>query len=132
MPTKSKIPFRNISHTGWWLYKEVEQWVSNRQKKLTPASRCLVWENTRIIKAKNRNEAFRKAMHLGQSVHPSKTDGGEWRFAGISLLLPIYDDLEDGAEVLWTTRGKMQQKNIQKLVKTKKQLPVFNDKANGS
>lgn len=130
MSTKSKIPWRNISHTGWWLYKEVEQWVSNRQKKLTPTSRCLVWENTRIIKAKNRNDAFRKAMHLGNSVSPSKTDGGEWRFAGISLLLPIYDDLEDGAEVLWTARGKMQQKNIRKLVKTKKQLPVFNDKEN--
>jgi hypothetical protein len=132
MPRKSKIPWRNRNATGWWVYQKVEQWVSNRQKKLTPNSRCLVWENIRIIKAKNRHEAFRKAMRLGRSSSPSKTIGGEWRFAGISLLLPIYDDIEDGAEILWTDCEKMRVKDIQKLVKAKDQLSVFNDEEEGA
>lgn len=130
MPKKSKIPPRNLSPTGWWIYNEVEHWVSNRQKKLSVHSRTLVWENTRIIKAKNREDAFRKAVRLSSLHSPSKTVAGEWRFVGISMLLPISEELEDGPEVLWTTRNKMTQKAIQNLVKSKKQLPVFDDNEN--
>jgi uncharacterized protein DUF4288 len=79
---------------------EVEQWVSDCQKKLSPTSRCLVWENTRLIRAKNREQAYRKALAYGRLGHPSKTEGGEWRFAGISTLLPAYEDIKDGAEIL--------------------------------
>jgi hypothetical protein len=128
MSRKSKVPSRNCSESGWWIYEEVEQWVSKRQRKLTPKSKCLVWVNTRIIRAKNRSEAYRKALSLGQCGHPSKTHGGEWRFAGISMLLPVYDTLEDGAEVLWTVRGRISIAAIKKLVKTKLQLPVFDDR----
>jgi hypothetical protein len=127
MPRKSQVPWRNRSPSGWWFFREIQQWVSTRQKKLTPKSRCLVWENTRIIKAKNRDEAFEKAMRMGEVGHPSKTLGGEWRFVGISQLLPVYDDLEDGAEILWDDRGSIPVSQITRLVKSKKQLPVFDD-----
>ena len=124
---KSKIPHRNQSPTGWWIYREVEQWVSRKQKKLTPRSRCLVWENTRIIRAKDRAAAFAKAMRLGRTEHPSKTNGGEWRFVGISMLLPIYDDLEEGAELLWDVHKSVPVSKIKRMAKTPKQLPVFDD-----
>jgi hypothetical protein len=127
MPRKSKIPYRNKSPSGWWVFNEVEQWVSNRQQKISPKSRCLVWVNTRLIRAKDRHEAYRKALACGRSGHPSKTRGGEWRFAGISMLLPVYESLDDGAEILWTERGRMRVANIKKLVKTKHQLSVFDD-----
>jgi hypothetical protein len=127
MASKSKIPSRNQNWTGWWVYEEVEQWVSKRQRKLLPKSKCLVWVNTRIIRATNRNEAYRKALSLGKREHPCETNGGEWRFAGISMLLPICEELEDGAEILWTDRGRLPVAAIKKLVKTKRQLPVFDD-----
>ena len=127
MPLKSKIPYRNRSPCGWWWYREIQQWVSDRQKKLRPKSRCLVWENTCIIKAKDRDHAFEKAMRLGGRGHPSRTLAGEWRFAGISHLSPIYDDLEDGAEIFWDDRGFIPVSRIKKLVKSKKQLSVFDD-----
>lgn len=127
MPRKSKIPFRNRSRSGWWIYDEVEQWVSNRQRPLTDRSRCLVWVNTRIIRAKDRTQAYRKAVQLGRRGSPSKTRAGEWRFAGISMLLPIYEDLEDGAEILWKDLGRIPVARIRKLVKTRRQLPVFRD-----
>lgn len=127
MPSRSKIAYRNRNHTGWWIYKEVAYWVSNRQKKLSETSRCPVWENTRLIRARNREEAYRKAMRLSQEGYPSKTDGGEWRFAGISDLLPVYEDLEDGAEILWNVRGRLPMSRIKKMVRSKKQLSVFDD-----
>src|SRR5690242_3647961 len=107
MPHRSKVAFANRNHSGWWIFREVEFWVSRRQKKLSPTSRCLVWENTRLIRAKNREAAYQKALRLGRETHPSKTNGGEWRFAGISMLLPVYEDIEDGAEILWVERRPM-------------------------
>jgi len=127
-PRKSKVPFRNRSPSGWWIFDEVEYWVSNRQRRLTRKSRCLVWINTRIIRAKDRDQAYRKALALGQAGHPSETYGGEWRFAGISMLLPIYEDLEDGAEISWTERRRIPLARIKKLAKSKQQLSVFNDR----
>jgi hypothetical protein len=67
-------------------------------------------------------------MRLGREVHPSKTNGGEWRFAGISMLLPVYEDIEDGAEILWADHGLMRISKIKKLTKTMHQLPVFDDR----
>jgi hypothetical protein len=67
-------------------------------------------------------------MKLGRDEHPSKTHGGEWRFAGISMLLPVHEKISDGAEILWTLRGRLPVKSIKRLVKNKNQLPVFNDK----
>jgi Domain of unknown function (DUF4288) len=128
MPAKSKVDHRNKSQSGWWIFCEVEHWVSKRQKKLLANSRCPVWENTRVIRAKNREEAYRKALRLGRVGSPSKTNGGEWRFAGISMLLPIYEDLEDGSEILWTDRGSLPLERIRKLVKSKRQLSVFDDR----
>ena len=69
-------------------------------------------------------------MRLGAKGHPSRTLAGEWRFAGISQLLPIYDELEDGAEIFWDDRGFLPVSKIKKLVKSKKQLSVFNDPEN--
>jgi len=91
-------------------------------------NRCPVWENTRLIRAKNREEAYRKALRLGRVGHPSRTNAGEWRFAGISMLLPVYEKIEDGAEILWTKRGSMSLKSIKKLVRSKQHLSVFDDK----
>lgn len=128
MPQRTKVAFANRNHSGWWIFREVEQWVSKRQKTLSPNSRCPVWENTRLIRAKNRQEAYGKALKLGSAGHPSKTNEGEWRFAGISMLLPVYEDVEDGAEILWVDRGLLTVSTIKKLTKTKRQLPVFHDK----
>lgn len=127
MPPRAKVPFRNRNHSGWWVFSEVEYWVSQRQPKLTDNSRCLVWENTRLIRASGRDAAYRKAMRLAGVGHPSKTKSGEWRFAGISMLLPVYEHVEDGVEILWDDRGRMPMRRIKRLVKTKQQLPVFDD-----
>ncbi len=127
MRKPSKIRWANRSHTGWWIFREVEQWVSSRQKKLSANSRCLVRLNLRLVRAKSREDAYRKAMSLGAVGVPSKSNGGEWRFAGISMLLPIYEKIEHGSELLWEQDKQMSVASLKKLVKSKRQLPVFND-----
>jgi len=52
---------------------------------------------------------------------------GAWRFEGLSSLLPIYDELEDGAEALWRQYTNRTVKTIQTLAKSKKELEVLND-----
>ena len=127
MSRKPAVAHRNKNHTGWWIFCEVQQWVSDRQRKLTPRSRCRVYENMRLLRARSREDAYRKAMKLGPSGLPSRTKAGEWQFVGISMLLPIYDPLEDGSEILWHDRGDMPVSRIRALTKTKKELPVFDD-----
>ena len=129
MPAKAPIPFRNRSPFGWWIYRELEQWTPNSGSK---KKRCLVWENIRIIKARTRDEAYEKAKKLGKQIGPRKTEGGSWRFLGISDLLPIYEELEDGAEILWNDLGYMSPAKAKSLVSSKKELPVFNDQENGA
>ena len=127
MGRKSNIRWANRNHTGWWIFEEVEQWVSRRQKKLSPTSRCLVRLNLRLVQARSRDEAYQKAVRYGRAAHPSRTNSGEWRFAGIAMLLPIYDPFADGSEILWEEDKWMPVARIKKLVKSKRQLPVFDD-----
>jgi hypothetical protein len=129
MSKKSKIAMRNQNWTGWWIFQAVQQWVSKAQKKrkLSSKSRCRVWENTVLIRAKDRNEAYRKAMKIGRLRYGGKHDKGESHFIGISFLSPVYEDVEDGAEVLWSDRGLMTVKAIKNLVPPTNQLVVFDD-----
>jgi hypothetical protein len=124
---KKKIPFRNRSPSGWWIFREVEQWISDRQRKLTSRSRCLVWHNTRVLKAKTREEAYRKAMKFAMIGDGTRTVAGHWRSLGISMLLPIYEDIDDGAEILWEETESMTIAKANALIRTKKQLSVFDD-----
>lgn len=126
MPQQPAIPFRNKSHSGWWVFCEVERWVAvgrtaKRQKRFP------VWENMRLIRARTREQAYKKAVKLATAGMPSRTEGGEWQFVGLSLLLPVYEDLEDGAEILWTNHGSIGLEKLKRLVKAKEELPVFDD-----
>ena len=128
MPRNSKIPFCNRNQTDWWVFDEVLYWVPTPKKKPIIKIRHPVWVNTRLIRAKTREGAYQKAMKLGKASS-SATFGGKWRFAGISSLLPVYEKLEDGAEIFWEKRGRMTVEKIRRLVKSKSKLPVFNDRA---
>lgn len=96
-------------------------------KSTSPRTRHPVWENTRLIRAGNRDEAYQKALALAREGHPSRTEDGEWRSTGISMLLAVYEDLEDGAEILWEVRGSLPIESIRKRVRTKRTLTVFDD-----
>ena len=130
---KKQIPYRNKSPYGWWIAAYIQRFEYYDEDRKNSDRRCLAWENTIILQAKDRNEAYRKGGRFGSQANGQEmwqSDSGRkgaWRFEGLTSLLPIYDELEDGAEVLWRQYTNRTVKTIQALAKSKKELEVFND-----
>lgn len=128
---KNKVPVRNQSHYGWWVASYIEKAVWDGRKKQA-IKRHRVWENTIILKAKNRDAAYAKATKLGKLSRSTFTNDktgekGRWEFAGLTNLLPIYEPLGDGAEIFWDDLGERNPNFVSSRVKRKKQLSVFDD-----
>jgi hypothetical protein len=96
MPEKHR---QATSPTGWWIAGLLE-----RHRK---PEGSVFWNNYRIIRATHWREAFRRAVELGLSnietgqrafSHPQE-------FVGVTDLVPMYDEFDDGAEVLWQEFG---------------------------
>ena len=83
------------SRTGWW--------IAGLLEKQPFVDRPPYWNNYRLIKADDWRTAFRKAIEMGEASARigNEAFSGHHEFIGVSDLLPIYDALEDGAEVLW-------------------------------
>jgi hypothetical protein len=68
-----------------------------------------------LVKAENLDEAYDKVVAIGQSHKPYKAAKPpgidvQWLFEGISDLLPIYEKIEDGCEVMRAEYTKKAQK----------------------
>lgn len=144
---KKKVPPWNRSSSGWWVASYLERFEFENEEKTNLNRRCVAWENTIIIKARNREEAFRKAETVGKlgdriegyspierrkiqawgpgSVQPKRR--GVWRYEGLTSLLPIYEDLEDGAEIIWREHKNVTVRKVKSWVKPKKKLESFED-----
>ncbi|HCN78468.1 MAG TPA: hypothetical protein DIT13_14900 [Verrucomicrobiales bacterium] len=83
------------SRTGWW--------IAGLLEKHSNTDRPTYWNNYRLIKAGDWRTAFRKAAELGAANARvgNKAFSGHQEFIGVTDLLPIYDEFEDGAELLW-------------------------------
>ncbi len=85
------------------------------------------------MRASNREVAYRKAIKIGRLSDGSEgwdSSGrrGAWRFDGLTGLLPVYEPLEDGAELLWRELSNVSVRKVKGLVKAKKDLGVFDDR----
>ena len=133
---KKRVPPQNKSPYGWWVASYIERLEYQDEPKENLARRCLAWENTIIIKAKNREQAYRKAEKTGrlsESNGPYKTGDGRmamWRYEGLTSLLPIYEELEDGAEIIWKEHQNRTIKKIRSWIKSKNELESFDDSEN--
>jgi hypothetical protein len=78
---------------------------------------CEIWKNLHLIEAAGSSEAYAKALMLGQAnagdCNGSLRLNGKpavAKFAGIEQMGLVYDELVDGAEIMWTrTRKTMSQ-----------------------
>jgi hypothetical protein len=88
-------PRQPTSPTGWWIAGLLEQH--------THLDRTTFWNNYRLIRASHWREAFRRAIELGTSSAETgqRAFGHPQSFIGITDLVPVYDEFEDGAEILW-------------------------------
>ena len=131
------MPHRNRSPHGWWIASYLERFEYEDEDRSSPDRRCLAWENTILVQARTREQAWRKAMAFGrlgegsQGWNAKTGRKGAWHFEGLTSLLPIYDELEDGAEVLWQEHAGRSVRKIKGLVKRKRELSVFDDSEPG-
>ena len=134
MKRKKEIPWRNRNPTGWWIASYLQRFEYYDEDKRNLNRRCLAWKNTIIVQAKDRETAYKKAMAVGRGVEGQEPSNlqmrrkGAWRFEGLTSLLPIYEKLEDGAEIRWTEYRGRTVKKIKSLVKAKKDLQAFDDR----
>lgn len=129
---QDKIPHRNRSPYGWWIASYLLRAAWDDESEPNPRSRCTAWENTIILQAPDREAAYAKALVLAaqDGSNFESEDGrrkGRWHFEGLTHLLPIYDELEDGAEVMWEEYEGRTVGKIRSWVKQKHELEAFDD-----
>jgi hypothetical protein len=116
---------KNISPIGWYVGSYLIRFIEIEEKdNFDPEKRFLSWENTVIVKANNLDEAYDKIEQIAKlDTKPYKggPDGVpvKWVYEGVTELLPIYEELDDGAEIMWAERNPRKLKNLQKLVRKK-------------
>ncbi|MEI6788556.1 MAG: DUF4288 domain-containing protein [bacterium] len=118
-----------IKNTGtWFLAGLLERFQRDDEKAQNVNRRCFVWENLYLIEAEDMSAAYDKAIRLGRNecrnISPSKDNAGHkgrWVFDGISELIPIYEDIQDEAELLWTEFMNISVKRAKRMARTKKE-----------
>lgn len=115
-----------ILNTGdWFLVEIIEICEPANAESSDDSKRVTTWGSYILINAPTPSKAFDKAVKIGKiGAYSFKSRGKimKWKFAGIGDLLPIYEDLKDGSEIMWRDYGNIRAKRIDKIVKTKKEL----------
>jgi len=134
MPRSIKIPYRNHSPYGWWIASYIERFEWKSEDRKNTKRRCLAYENTVLIKAPNREVAFKKAQGI-QNDYSRKWSlygdppgrPGRWVFEGLTSLLAVHEEIEDGAEILWRVHSNRSVNAMLARVKNKAELETFID-----
>ncbi|OZG72613.1 hypothetical protein BTA51_13875 [Hahella sp. CCB-MM4] len=129
MPKKYRN--KDVSSVGWYVASYIERSKYVGEDDANENKRCVAWENTILIKASNPDEAYEKAIeeaNIGRE--PYENSDGEmiqFVFEGLTSLLPIYEELEHGSEIMWTEHENKAIKTIKSMVKSKSELEVFSN-----
>ncbi len=116
---------KNLSPVGWYVVSYLLRFVElNDERRDDEQDRFVSWENTVLVRASTLDEAYEKGLAFaGENAKPYKggPDGVpvQWELLGITEVLPIYEELTDGAEIMWTERAPRKLKNLRQLVKPK-------------
>lgn len=129
------ITSRNKSPTGWWVATIIERFEDEGEDKANPRRRCRAWSNVVILKARDRNQAYNKAMRYGKLgkngydwIDPVTRCKARLVFEGLASLLPLYDNFdEDGSEILFEDYENVTVGRVKRWVRQKKDLEVFDD-----
>ncbi len=127
--SKKQKPYAFVSPINWYIAGIMIRFGGNGENQSNSNRRCLAWENQHLIKAKNPDEAYKKALKIGKESEDEyvNTDGEnvKWVFEGLTTLIALYEDLADGAEIIWIEHENKAVKTIKSRVKSKENLEVF-------
>ncbi|GAA5172918.1 DUF4288 domain-containing protein [Viridibacterium curvum] len=116
---------KNVSPVGWYLgsyllrFIELDDADRNDPEKMFPS-----WENTVLVKAASLEAAYSKVEKIGKQNSKPYRGGPEgvkvkWEYLGVTEILPIYEEIADGAEIAWADRAPRKLKNLQQWVRPK-------------
>jgi uncharacterized protein DUF4288 len=119
---------RNRSPVDWYVGSYLLRFVElDAPGSDAPRRRFLSWENTVLVKARSPYHAYAKVAKLGRAKTKPYRGGPKgipvrWIFEGVTDLLPVYEKLRDGAEIMWTERSPRTRKSLRQLVRPKAKL----------
>jgi len=117
----------DMSPVDWYIATYQLRFVEvGDPRRNDPKRRFTTWENTVLVKARSLSEAHRKVVKIGKSYTKPYKGGPnaidvQWLFEGVIELLPVYEEIEDGAEVMWAERTRAL-KSIRRLSKMPEQF----------
>ena len=116
---------KNVSPVGWYVGSYLLRFVElNDEERDNPEKRFLSWENTVLVKAESLDSAFAKVERIAKQAAKPYRGGPEgvpvkWEYLGITELLPVYEEIADGAEIAWAEHNPRMLRNLRQCVKPK-------------
>ncbi|WP_206482263.1 DUF4288 domain-containing protein [Nonlabens ponticola] len=116
----------SVEKNNWFIVEIIEKCEPANRDQTQDLRRVMTWGNHHLIKANSAEHAFDKAVQLGKEcnykfVNSDKIEM-ESSFVGIGELIPIYEDIEDGSELMWMDYGLISDRRTMKMPYQKKEL----------
>lgn len=115
---------KDVSPVDWYLVFVLLRFECNSESEQEIEYEH-TWENTYLVKANHPVVAFDKGLKIAKKdEEPQEYKGknGAWVLAGIKQILPVYEKLEDGAEIFWTDLGKKKKSEIENKIITRNEF----------
>ena len=130
-----KVPWKNKSPTGWWVATPIERFEFDGEDARNPCRRCRAWSNVILLKARDREHAYRKATRYGESdirdsswIAAISGRQGKLILEGLASLIPVYEEFdENGSEIFFNDYRKIAVRRVKRWVRQKADLEVFDD-----
>ncbi|SFK81264.1 DUF4288 domain-containing protein [Lysobacter sp. cf310] len=122
------MPSKSVSPVGWYVGSYLLRFIElNDPGNDDPQQEFLTWENTVIVQADNLDHAYDKIVALAAFETESYRGGPEgvpvrWVFEGMTELLPIYEELADGAEIMWAEHEPTRLEHLRQRVFSRNEL----------
>lgn len=111
---------------NWFLVEIIEKCEPVIHNAHQDLRRVTTWGNHILIKANSAGSAFDKAEKIGKEGEYKflNTDNQEmqWIFVGIGELLPICENIEDGAELMWNDYGFISNRRTMRMAYEKSEI----------
>lgn len=101
------MPSKSVSPVGWYVGSYLLRFIElDAPGNDDPEREFPTWENTVIVQADHMDHAYDKIVAIAERETAPYRGGDEgirvrWVFEGVTELLPIYEELADGAEIMW-------------------------------
>lgn len=118
----------------WWVAIMVERFQYDHEDESNPRRRCRAFTNTVILKAENRELAYKKALEYGELGNDEKSDWvdekgrkGKWVFEGLTSLMKMVDEEidPDGTEIFFEDDVGVSVGRVQSWIRQKEELEAF-------